>query len=194
MRKVIVTMWVTLDGFIAGPNNDMSWIRVDEAMGTYENDLVSAADTLLLGRVTYQSFAGSWPHVPDNPAASEGEKEYARKLNSMRKIVFSRTLETVEWNNSTLLHEISPDDVIALRQESGKNIVIYGSASVVQALMDLGLIDEYQLLIHPIVLGSGKRLFRDGSNTTALRLVEAKPFSSGVVLLSYQPAEQERRA
>ena len=194
MRKVIVTMWVTLDGFIAGPNNDMSWVRVDEAMGTYENDLVSAADTLLLGRATYQGFAGAWPHVPNNPAASEGEKEYARKLNSMRKIVFSRTLETAQWKNSTLLHEISPDDIVALKQESGKNIVIYGSASVVQALMDLELIDEYQLLVHPIVLGSGKRLFRDGSNTTALRLVEAKPFSSGVVLLSYQPAEQERGA
>jgi dihydrofolate reductase len=194
MRKVIVTMWVTLDGFIAGPNNDMSWVRVDEAMGTYENDLVSAADTLLLGRLTYQSFAGAWPHVPDNPTASEGEKEYARKLNSMRKIVFSRTLETAEWNNSTLLHEISPDDIVAVKQESGKNIVIYGSASVVQSLMELGLIDEYQLLVHPIVLGSGKRLFRDGSNTTTLRLVEAKPFSSGVVLLSYQPAEQERHA
>ena len=194
MRKVIVTMWVTLDGFIAGPNNDMSWVRVDEAMGTYENDLVSAADTLLLGRATYQSFAGAWPYVPDNPAASEGEKEYARKLNSMRKIVFSRTLETAEWNNSTLLHEISPDDIVTVKQESGKNIVIYGSASVVQALMELGLIDEYQVLVHPIVLGSGKRLFRDGSNTTTLRLVEAKPFSSGVVLLSYQPAEQERDA
>ena len=194
MRKVIVTMWVTLDGFIAGPNNDMSWVRVDEAMGTYENDLVSAADTLLLGRMTYQSFAGSWPHVPDNPAASEGEKEYARKLNSMRKIVFSKTLETAKWNNSTLLHDISPDDIVALKQESGKNIVIYGSASVVQALMELGLIDEYQLLVHPIILGSGKRLFRDGSHTTALRLVEAKTFSSGVVLLSYQPAPQERNA
>ena len=194
MREVIITMWVTLDGFIAGPNNDMSWVRVDEAMGTYENDLVSAADTLLLGRMTYQSFAGSWPHVPDNPAASEGEKEYARKLNSMRKIVFSKTLETAKWNNSTLLHDISPDDIVALKQESGKNIVIYGSASVVQALMELGLIDEYQLLVHPIILGSGKRLFRDGSHTTALRLVEAKTFSSGVVLLSYQPAPQERNA
>jgi dihydrofolate reductase len=112
----------------------------------------------------------------------------------MRKIVFSRTLETAEWNNATLLHEISPDDIVALKQESGKNVVIYGSASLVQALMDLGLIDEYQLLVHPIVLGSGKRLFRDGSNTTALRLVETKTFSSGVVLLSYRPAEQVRGA
>lgn len=194
MRKVIVTMWVTLDGFIAGPNDDMSWIIVDDAMGAYEDAMVSAADTLVLGRVTYQSFAGAWPYVPDNPAASDGEKEYARKVNSLRKIVFSRTLETVEWNNSTLLHEINPDDIVALKHEAGKNIVIYGSASIVQALTACGLIDEYQLLVHPVVLGSGKRLFREGSDRTALRLVETKTFDSGVVLLTYQPAEQQREA
>lgn len=85
--------------------------------------MVSAADTLVLGRVTYHSFAGAWPHVPDNPAASDGEKDYARKVNSMRKIVFSRTLDAVEWNNSTLLHDISPDDIAALKQETGKNAV-----------------------------------------------------------------------
>lgn len=79
MRKVIVTMWVTLDGYIAGPNDDMRWVRVDDAMGKYEDDMVSAADTLVLGRVTYQSFAGAWPHVPDNPAASEGEKSTRAK-------------------------------------------------------------------------------------------------------------------
>lgn len=191
MRKIIVTMWITLDGFIAGPNNDMSWIRVDDAMGRYEGDLVGAADTLMLGRVTYQSFAGAWPYVPDNPAASEGEKEYARQLNSMRKIVFSRTLEAAEWNNSTLYHEINPDDIAALKQESGKNIVIYGSASIVQALTARGLIDEYQLLVHPVILGGGKRLFGDGGDRADLRLVEAKTFDSGVVLLTYQPAGRE---
>src|SRR5207245_11517200 len=88
MRKIIVTMWMTLDGYIAGPNGEMDWIGeiYDEAMGNYEYDLVSEADTLLLGRVTYQSFAGSWPHVPDNPNALEGEKVYACKLNAIRKI------------------------------------------------------------------------------------------------------------
>src|SRR5579872_5249543 len=140
MRKITVTMWVSLDGFISGPNDDMSWVRVDDAMGKYEDDTVSAADTLLLGRVTYQSFAGAWPHVPDNPAASEGEKVYARKLNSMRKIVFSKTLQTVEWHNSTRRHEISPDDGVALKREAGKNMVIYGSASIIHALTALGLI------------------------------------------------------
>src|SRR6266496_142345 len=119
MRKIIVTMWVTLDGFIAGPNGDMDWIGeiYDEAMGKYEDDLVSAADTLILGRVTYESFAGSWPYVPDKPNADPGE-----------------------------------------------DMVIYGSASIVQALTNLGLIDEYQLLVHPVVLGGGKPLFKDIQN------------------------------
>ena len=190
MRKIIVTMWVTLDGYVSGPNDDMSWVRVDDAVGAYEYDLVSAADTLILGRVTYQSFAGAWPYVPDNPNASEGEKAYARQLNSMRKVVFSKTLEAVEWHNSTLLHEISPEDVLALKQESGTNIVIYGSASVIQALTARGLIDEYQLLVHPLVVGGGKRLFKEGSDRIDLRLVESKSFDSGVVLLTYQPAGQ----
>src|SRR5215472_18803460 len=98
MRKIIVTMWVTLDGHVSGADGEMDWVGqfYDEAMGNYESDLVSAADTLLLGRVTYQSFAGSWPKVPDDPMSPPGLVEYARKLNAMRKIVFSKTLESVE--------------------------------------------------------------------------------------------------
>src|SRR5215475_7718982 len=98
MRKIIVTMWITLDGFIAGPNGEMDWIgRIyDAEMGKYEDDLVSGADTLILGRLTYESFAGSWPNVPDNPNVSEGEKIYARKLNAMRKVVFSKSLDKVD--------------------------------------------------------------------------------------------------
>ena len=187
MRKIIVTMWVTLDGFIAGPNGEMNWIMVDQAMGQYEDDLVSSADTLILGRVTYQSFAGSWPYVPENPSVSEGEKEYARKLNSMRKIVFSKTLEKAEWNNSQLVKEVLPEEIAKMKQEPGKDIVIYGSASIVQTLTNLGLIDEYQLLVHPVVLGGGKPLFAGIAKPAQLRLLQTKSFPSGVVGLYYEP-------
>src|SRR5438067_7124209 len=174
MRKIITTTWVTLDGFIAGPNGEMDWVIVDEEMGTYEDDLVSAADTLLLGRVTYQSFAGSWPYVPDNPNATEGEKEYARKLNAMRKIVFSRTLESVEWNNSRLAKEVVPEEIEQLKHEPGRDMLIYGSASLVRTLTTLGLIDEYQLLVHPVVLGSGKPFFQGVKHQGKLKLVNSK--------------------
>ena len=190
MRKIITTTWVTLDGFIAGPNEELDWVIVDEEMGIYEDDLVSAADTLLLGRVTYQSFAGSWPHVPDNPNASEGEKAYARKLNAMRKIVFSKTLPTVEWNNSSLVKEVLPEDITKLKQEPGRDMLIYGSASLVRTLTNHGLIDEYQLLVHPVVLGGGKPLFQDIKERKKLKLVKTKTFPSGVIGLYYQPDNQ----
>lgn len=189
MRKIIVTMWVTLDGFIAGPNNDMRFVGelYDAAMGKYEDDLVSAADTLLLGRVTYESFAGSWPSVPDRPNADPGEVAYARKLNAMRKIVFSKTLPAAEWNNSTLLREIVPEEIEQLKQEPGRDMVIYGSASVIQALTNYGLIDEYQLLVHPFLLGDGKPLFANIKQKVDLKLVNTEARSSGVVVLTYQP-------
>jgi dihydrofolate reductase len=192
MRKIITTTWVTLDGFIAGPIGEMDWIGeiYDEAMGTYEYDLISSADTLLLGRVTYQSFAGSWPYVPDNPNAPEGEKVYARALNAMHKLVFSRTLERVDWNNSRLMKEVVPEEIERLKQEPGSDMVIYGSASLVRTLTNLGLIDEYQILVHPVILGSGNPLFQDIKDRVKLKLVNTKTHPSGVVVLSYQPARK----
>jgi dihydrofolate reductase len=189
MPRIITTTWVTLDGFIAGPNGEMDWVGqfYDDAMGAYESDLVNAADTLLLGRVTYESFAVSWPHVPDNPDAPEGEKVYARRLNAMRKVVVSRTLDRAEWNNSTLLRAVTPEAIEQLKRESGGDIVIYGSASLVHTLTNLGAIDEYQVLVHPVILGGGKPLFGDVNGQVTLKLVNSKTHPSGVVLLTYQP-------
>jgi len=189
MRKIITTTWITLDGFIAGPNDEMDFVGqiYDEAMGAYEYDLVSVADTLLLGRVTYESFAGSWPFVPDRPGADPGEVAYARILNAMNKIVFSKTLPSVEWNNSILVREIVPEEIKKLKQEPGRDMVIYGSASIVQELTNYGLIDEYQVLVHPFILGSGKPLFKNIKERVSLKLVHTDARPSGVVVLTYQP-------
>ena len=184
-------MWTTIDGFVAGPNGEMNWVTdlFDKDMGKYEDDLVTSADTLLLGRRTYQSFAGSWPKVSDNPSVSKEEKEYARKLNTMRKIVFSKTLDKVEWNNSTLMKEVVPNEIEKVKQEPGKDILIYGSASLVQTLANFGLIDEYQLLVHPVVLGAGKPLFRGPNDKLRLKLLRIQKFGSGVVALHYRPTK-----
>lgn len=190
MRKIITTTWISLDGFIAGPNGEMDWVMVEEEMGKYEGNIVNSADTLLMGRVTYQSFAGSWPHVPDNPAVSPEEKEYARKLNAMRKIVFSKSLPAAEWNNSTLLREIVPEEITKLKHEPGRDILIYGSASLVRTLTNYGLIDEYQILVHPVILGGGKPLFQDILQRQKLHLVKTQSFPSGVIGLYYQPNNQ----
>jgi len=190
MRKIVLTEWVSLDGYAAGPDNDMSFVgeSFNDEMGKYEDDIVNTADTLVLGRVTYESFAGSWPQVPDKPDVSEGEKAYARKLNSMRKIVFSKTLGSADWNNSVLLRDIDPEAIKRWKQEDGKDMLIYGSASIVQQLTNLGLIDEYQLLVHPVVLGGGTPLLKEIADKHRLKLVDTRPFSSGVVLLTYQRA------
>jgi dihydrofolate reductase len=182
-------MWVTLDGFIAGPQGEMDWVGAfyDETMGQYEYDLVSSADTLILGRETYQSFAGAWPGVPENPRASRGEVEYAHVLNAMRKIVFSRTLETADWQNSTLFREIVPEEIERIKQDQGRDLVIYGSASIVRAFTNASLIDEYQILVHPVVLGAGKPLFADLQGRVNLELLKTKTHPSGVVVLYYQP-------
>ncbi len=146
---------------------------------------ILALDAQLLGRVTYDVFAAYWPLQTNN------ESGIADKLNTMPKFVVSSTLEKAEWNNSTILSGNVAEAVARLKQQPGGSLGIIGSATLVQSLMKEDLIDEYRLLVHPVVLGCGKRLFKDGMDTTALKLVESKTFSSGVVLLRYQPVKGE---
>ena len=181
MRKLIVTEFLTLDGVMEEPawtapywNDEIAKFKYDELFGS---------DTLLLGRVTYQGFAAAWPSRTD-------EQGFADRMNSLPKFVVSTNLQKVEWNNSRLIKENIPEEVSRLKQQPGQNILIYGSGDLVQTLMQSDLIDEYWLLVYPIVLGSGKRLFQDGSKTT-LSLKETKTFSSGVVVLCYQPDRKE---
>lgn len=188
MRKLVVTMWQSLDGYISGPNGEMDWVtrHFDTQMGAYEGNLVAAADTLLLGRITYESFAGSWPDVPDNLSISQEEREYARRLNEMHKVVFSRTLPSADWQNSQLMRGDLEETVAALKKEVGRDILIYGSASIVRQLTALRLIDEYQLLIFPVTLGGGKSLFAGLEQPADLKLCRTHIHGSGVVELTYE--------
>ncbi len=187
MRKIIVGMFVSLDGVMEGPGSasdfalagwtDPYW---DAEVGNFVSDAMNASDALLLGRVTYQGFAAAFSDAPaDDPGATI--------MNNYRKYVVSTTLETVEWQNSTLIKGNVMEEIAALKQQPGKNISISGSGQLVHALMQHDLIDEYRLLVYPVILGQGKRLFPDGINVK-LNLVTTKTSDSGVVLLTYQPA------
>lgn len=180
MRKVFATEFLTLDGVMEAPDQWSFQFRNDEG-GKYKLDELVASDALLLGRVTYEGFAASWPTM-------EGTGEFGKRMNGLPKYVVSPTLDEVSWNNSHLIKGNVADEVAALKQQPGQDIAIYGSADLVRSLMQDGLIDEYRLMVFPVVVGSGQRLFGDGIETKVLRLVETKTFGSGVVVLSFQPA------
>ena len=178
MRNVVVTEYVTLDGVMEEPG----WTAPywNDEIAKFKFDELFSSDALLLGRVTYQGFAEAWPSMTD-------EQGFADRMNSLPKYVASTTLEAAEWNASLIKGNVA-EEVSKLKQQPGQNLLVYGSGELVHALMQHNLIDEYRLLVYPVVLGSGKRLFKDGSTTT-LKLVETKTFSSGVVALTYQPAQ-----
>jgi dihydrofolate reductase len=188
VRRIVASHWLTLDGFIAGPKGEMDFVGryFDEAMGEYESGLVRGGDTLLLGRVTYDSFAGSWPTVPDRPGVSQAEREYALMLNAMRKVVVSGSLTEPSWEHTDVLTDVRREEIEQLKAEPGADILVYGSASVVRQLTDLGLIDEYHLLLHPVALGAGTPLFGGAGAPAYLDLESATPHPSGVVKLVYR--------
>lgn len=154
MRKVILSNAVTLDGFFEGPNKELDWQIVDEENKKYAIDLLSNVDALLFGRVTYQLMADYWPAAATNPSISKSELEIADKMNNLPKIVFSKTLQEVKWNNSRLVKENSAEEISKMKQQSGKDMAIFGSGSIVSTFMQHGLIDEYRIIVNPVVLGS----------------------------------------
>jgi dihydrofolate reductase len=188
MRKIVATTWVTLDGYLAGPKDEMDFVGryYDQSMGEYETELVRGGDTLLLGRVTYDSFAGAWPFVPDREGVSDGERTYALLLNAMRKVVVSSTLTDPSWEHTDVLTDVRREEIEALKAEPGTDIIMYGSQSLVRQLTDLGLIDEYHLLVHPVVLGEGRSLFGGLAAPADLVLDSATPLPSGVLKLIYR--------
>jgi dihydrofolate reductase len=185
MRKVVVSEFISLDGVIEDPGGSEQfqhggWTRPywDDAIGKVKFDELFAADVMLLGRKTYEGFAKAWPTMTDTG-------EFGVRMNGMAKLVVTSTLETLEWSNSRVLEGDLVEAVTRLKQQPGQDILVAGSASVAQALAKHDLVDEYTLLVYPVVVGSGKRLFGD-AGLKKLRLVETRSYASGVVLVRYQ--------
>ncbi|MVM35385.1 deaminase [Spirosoma sp. HMF4905] len=188
MRKVILFMHMSLDGFVCGPNGEQDWMtRDDDDMGKYlASDFQSTVDTILVGRVLYQGFASFWPSVPTSPGIPDELVDFGNWMNNTRKIVFSKTLQTVDWTNSSLAERDIVEEVAYLKQQPGGDMVIFGGAAIVAAFAEQNLIDEYRIKLEPIILGTGKPLFKQINERVKLTLTKSKAFNSGVVGLYYQ--------
>jgi dihydrofolate reductase len=183
-RELIVSAWMTLDGVFDADTMDQWFLPYDsKERQEYITEGILAADTLLLGRTTYEMLAPHWSALKNN------EEGLADKLNSVRKYVVSSTLKRVDWNNSTIIKENVVEEVTKLKKKPGTEIQIEGSATLVQTLMEANLVDEYRFLVHPIVMGSGKHFFNDRMHTSGLKLTKTQTLDLGVILLCYQPSK-----
>ena len=183
MRKVLFFMMVTLDGFFEGPNHSIEWHNVDEEFNTFANAQLDSVGTLLFGRVTYELMAAYWP----TPSAAKDDPEIAEKMNRMPKIVFSRTLKNAAWQNTRLVKENIAEEISKLKAEPGKDLILFGSSDLAVTLIQSGLIDEFRIMLNPVVLGKGTALFNGIRESLNLRLLKTQAFQSGNVLLYYQP-------
>ncbi|NEU07869.1 dihydrofolate reductase [Flavihumibacter sp. R14] len=184
MRKLIAAINMTLDGFC-----DHTAGIADDELHRHYSELLSNAGAVLYGRITYQLMESFWPSVAKKPTGNKVIDEFAVNMDNASKIVFSRSLEKVDWKNSTLKKKIVKEEILELKQADGKSLFV-GSPSLIVALGILDLIDEYQLCVHPVVLGSGLPLFKNVRDRIDLKLLKTKTFGSGVVLGYYEPAEK----
>lgn len=175
MRKLIVTEFLSLDGVVENPSWTFKFWNDETA--AFKGEESESSDALLLGRVTYEGFAAAWPNSKD---------EGATYFNGVRKYVVSTTLDKAEWNNSVVINGNVVEEIAKLKQQDGKNITVHGSGNLIQTLIKNDLVDTYRLLVYPVVLGKGQRLFEEGIAAN-LKLVEARPLSSGVVAMIYEP-------
>jgi dihydrofolate reductase len=181
MRRVVASEFVSLDGVMEDPSWTFGFESDDRDQ--FKFDELAAADALLLGRVTYEGFASAWPQMEEQTG------EYGAWMNGYPKHVVSTTLQQpLEWNNSTLVEGDVAEEVSRLKDQPGKDILIFGSADLVNTLMQHDLIDEYRLMVFPVIVGSGKRLFNEGGDTRSLKLVGTQTFDSGAIVLTYEPA------
>ena len=185
MRKVISGLFISLDGVTESPDQ-WQFDHFDDGMMEALTSHIAAEDTILLGRVTYQEWAPYWPNATDEP--------YASHINNTPKVVVSTTLDKVEWgkwDNIKLIKGNLAEEITKLKQQPGKNIGISGSPTLARSLLEAGLLDELTLMIHPVIAGHGKRLFKDGSSLKRMELVDSKTTSTGNVILTYYPRRKE---
>jgi dihydrofolate reductase len=176
MRRIVTFNWVTANGYFAGPDGSLRWVAPDDEQAKAAAESILGFDTVLFGRRTYELFEGFWEH-----------RAMAIGLNEMTKVVFSRTLREVTWNNSRLLRELDPREIERMKTQPGKDMIIFGSGSIVSQLTRFKLIDEYQFVVCPIFLGSGRPLLGGVTKGLRLELLEAKEYRSGGVMLRYTP-------
>lgn len=186
VRKVIVFMMTTLDGYFAGPNDEIDWHVVDTEFNEFALEQLHSVEVLLFGRVTYAGMASYWP----TPDAMTDAPDIAEKMNTLPKIVFSRTLEKAAWHNTRLIKGNIAEEITALKQQPGKDLIIFGSSNLAASFIHLGLIDEFRILVNPVILGRGKSLFGGITDRLHLKLLKTRVFSSGSVLHYYQPGSQ----
>jgi dihydrofolate reductase len=186
MRKLIAAINMTLDGFC-----DHTAMIADDEIHQHYNELLSNADTLLYGRITYQLMESYWPTVAKNPTGNNPTDEFAVIIDNISKVVFSSTLKNVDWKNTKLKKEVIKEEVLELKQQVGKNILV-GSPSLIVALTQLDLIDEYQLSVQPTILGTGLPLFKNIKDRIDLKLLKTKTFGCGAVTVYYEPKKNER--
>ncbi|MES2108384.1 MAG: dihydrofolate reductase family protein [Bacteroidota bacterium] len=185
MRKLVSFMHISLDGFAAGPNGEMGWIKLDEDLFDYAGNQTACSDMGIYGRVTYELMEAYWPTAADKPKASKHDKEHAEWYNRVQKVVVSTTMRGVEKDKTTIISDDIANRVAVLKQMEGEEITMFGSPGLSHTLMHHDLIDEYWLFINPILLGEGIPFFKDINQHTKLKLVENTAFKCGVVCLHY---------
>jgi dihydrofolate reductase len=190
-EKIILSMQMTLDGFSTGPNDEMDYFPPftnEEMWKDFHQEMwrnLEAADTFILGRRTYQIWEQYWPAAASNPQSSESDKRFSRFADETQKVVISNTLNSVEWKNTKLIKDNIGEEIQKLKQQPGKNLIVAGGATVAQTFASLGLIDEYLIIVHPVILGKGKLLLKDVNVRQKLKLIDTRTFNSGAVELSY---------
>jgi dihydrofolate reductase len=183
MRRIVWMMSVSLDGFMEGPNRELDWHLVDDELHRHFNEQLAAMGGFLDGRVSYELMAAYWPTADADPASSEPVAEFARIWRDMPKIVYSRTLATAGWN-TTVVPEVVVEEVLALKSQPGGDLAL-GGANLADTFRRYGLIDEYWLYIHPVLVGRGNPLFKSSDSIAQLQLLETRSFGNGVTLLRY---------